>query len=416
MDEEMPGYFVLDGESYGYQYDLFKAYADARGKTLRVVEGQKASLCAELLARGEVDALTTLSGHITPGNRPSEVPIYRTSYVLLCGRKLADPILRNQSFDPISVLRGHKLLVSEGFKDSKTYNTLLDSLPVNLYVSSRNSFELIEALADGTYDFLICEQSEAQLGCAFNRQVAQVYTFSEEVPLSAVFTPLDPALKADFETWLDTYRRTPEYAMLNDLYFERGIVGELLDKGARYSAPGRISAYDELFKRVCRLEGYDWRLISAIAYQESRFNPHVVSPRGARGLMQVMPRVASQFGLSGDLADPEHNVLLALKLLGKIEKTLRFSADTPQSDRMQLMLACYNAGVGHVLDARNLARKYGADPDSWADVSAYLTLKSDPQIAGDEAVKCGIFNGRQTLAFVDKVVARYRNYCNRVEL
>lgn len=143
---------------------------------------------------------------------------------------------------------------------------------------------------------------------------------------------------------------------------------------------------------MCEKEGYDWRLISAIAYSESRFNPYVVSRKGAKGLMQVMPRVARQFGVQGDLMDPENNVLLALKVLGKIEKSLDFAPGTSSADRMKIVLACYNAGLGHVLDARSLARKYGANPDSWSDVSTYLSLKSDPEVVKDDAVKCGRFN------------------------
>ena len=66
------------------------------------------------------------------------------------------------------------------------------------YVSSCNSFDLIESVANGTYDYVICEMSEAQLGCAMIRQVEEVYRFAEPIALSAVVTPLDPALKADF--------------------------------------------------------------------------------------------------------------------------------------------------------------------------------------------------------------------------
>lgn len=84
--------------------------------------------------------------------------------------------------------------------------------------------------------------------------------------------------------------------------------------------------YDELFKEVCEREGYDWRLMSAIAYSESRFNPMLVSSKGACGLMQVMPRVARQLGFKGSVMDPASNILLAAKVLGKIEKSGSTSA------------------------------------------------------------------------------------------
>lgn len=172
--------------------------------------------------------------------------------------------------------------------------------------------------------------------------------------------------------------------------------------------------YDELFKEVCEREGYDWRLMSAIAYSESRFNPMLVSSKGACGLMQVMPRVARQLGFKGSVMDPASNILLAAKVLGKIEKSLDFSPSASEMDRLRIVLACYNGGIGHVIDARNLARKYGGDPDSWTDVSHYLTLKSDPAYAEDEIVRHGRFVGRQTLAFVDGVIDRYKTYCSSV--
>lgn len=130
--------------------------------------------------------------------------------------------------------------------------------------------------------------------------------------------------------------------------------------------------------------------------------------------MQIMPRVARQFDVQGNVMDPENNVLLAVKILGKIEKSLRFAPGTSEMDRMKIVLACYNGGIGHVTDARNLARKYGANPDSWNDVSEYLTLKSDPQYARDEVVRNGRFVGRQTLAFVRDVISRYSVYCRNV--
>ena len=191
-----------------------------------------------------------------------------------------------------------------------------------------------------------------------------------------------------------------------------------LERYQKLMAPGARLYFktddDDLFRDMCEKEGYDWRLISAIAYSESRFNPYVVSRKGAKGLMQVMPRVARQFGVQGDLMDPENNVLLALKVLGKIEKSLDFAPGTSSADRMKIVLACYNAGLGHVLDARSLARKYGADPDSWSDVSTYLSLKSDPEVVKDDAVKCGRFNSSQTLAFVNKVFSKYTTYCNNI--
>ncbi len=415
VEDRLPGYFVFGGESYGYQYDLFRAYADHLGVELHVVVGRTPSQCARMLCEGEADLAATLADHAaTEGLVP--VPIYRTSYVLLSDKKTAAQARRAEPFRLTEWLRGRKVMIAPGFKRSGAYDMLLDSLafPTELYVSSANSFESIAALGEKRYDFLICEMSEAQLGCAFQKNVGQVYRFAESVSMSALVSPLDEGLRADFEAWLARFRCSEEYAMLNYLYFEKGIVGQMTGRRWTSAEAGGISVYDDLFKKICEREGYDWRLVSAIAYSESRFNPWLVSHRGAQGLMQIMPHVARQFDVAGNVMDPENNVLLAVKVLSKIEKSLDFAPGTSADERMKIVLACYNAGIGHVMDARNLARKYGADPDSWADVSRYLTLKSDPAYAGDEAVRHGRFVGRQTLAFVDNVYDRYVRYCTSV--
>lgn len=416
MDDQMPGYFVFGGESYGYQYDLFKAYADQKGIPLEVVSHLQPAEYTEKLNRGEVDFITTLSSHLSTEEQLHSIPIYTTSYVLLGSKKRAREAQNTPHFRLASFIGESRVLMCSAFKDTHSYGMLLDSLAqAEIYVSERNSFELIEALEDGQYDYLICEMSEAQLGCAFAKGVEPLYTFAEPVALSAVVASTNASLQADFARWLNSFRNSEEYATLNYLYFEKGIVRQMIGSNGRSVVGGGISTFDHLFKRICDREGYDWRLISAIAYSESRFDPTLVSHRGAQGLMQLMPRVARQFKDSGNLMDPENNVLLALKILSKIEKSLKFSTQTPESDRIRIVLACYNGGIGHVMDARNLARKYGNNPDAWSDVSQYLTLKSKPEYAQDEVVRNGRFIGRQTLAFVDLVMRKYEIYCRNVE-
>lgn len=197
--------------------------------------------------------------------------------------------------------------------------------------------------------------------------------------------------------------------------FENGI----FSSGYSLLAEGEyvISPYDELIRSICEPEGYDWRLLSAIAYHESRFRSHLVSPRGARGLMQIMPSVARQFGVPVETAaDPTTNVWLACKLLTRIEEGLYMAYGTSDEDRLRIVLASYNSGLGHVRDARHLARYYGENPDSWEVVKHYLQLKSRPEYYRHEIVECGRFSGsRQTLAYVDDVMEHYAIYCCMAE-
>ncbi len=174
-----------------------------------------------------------------------------------------------------------------------------------------------------------------------------------------------------------------------------------------------ISAYDAIFRNISGREGHDWRLMSAIAYHESRFRSDLVSHRGARGLMQIMPSVARHFAVPAErAAEPETNVWLANKLMTSILGSLRLPAEIPERDRMSMALASYNGGIGHVKDARRLALFYGENPDSWEVVARYLMLESEPEYYGNEVVECGRFTGgRRTLAYVDDVLGRYDKYC-----
>lgn len=178
-----------------------------------------------------------------------------------------------------------------------------------------------------------------------------------------------------------------------------------------------ISSYDAMMRRIGEEEGQDWLLMSAIAYNESRFKEDLTSKQGAIGLMQIMPIVGRQFNVDKEsIADPETNIRLAGKLLRQIEKTLKMSPSVPANDRISIILACYNGGIGHVCDARRLAKSNGENHNSWEVVARYLKLKADPTVYESELVRYGKFTGsRQTEAYVREVMYRYDIYRNLVD-
>ena len=173
-----------------------------------------------------------------------------------------------------------------------------------------------------------------------------------------------------------------------------------------------ISSFDHMMRRIGEEEGQDWVLMSAIAYSESRFKTDLTSKRGAIGLMQIMPIVGRQFNVATEhIADPETNIRLASKLLKQIDKTLKIAPSTPENDRISIILACYNGGIGHVSDARRLAKSNGENHNSWEVVARYLKMKADPVIYESELVRHGKFTGsRQTEAYVREVMHRYELY------
>ena len=184
--------------------------------------------------------------------------------------------------------------------------------------------------------------------------------------------------------------------------------GSFIGSAERTEIAHTISVYDELIRSVSEEEGYDWRLMSAIAYHESRFSPDIVSKRGAAGLMQIMPAVARQFNVTGDrLLDPETNVAQVSLIIGVTSVVLASIVGCFLG-----MLAAYNGGIGHVNDARRLARSHGENPDSWETVARYLALKALPEYYEQQEVRCGRFTGgSQTRAYVRDVLKRYDRYC-----
>lgn len=175
----------------------------------------------------------------------------------------------------------------------------------------------------------------------------------------------------------------------------------------------KISKFDTLMRKVGGEMGYDWRFVSAIAYCESRFKEGLVSKRGATGLMQIMPIVARHFKVpQSHLHNTEANVRLACRLLAESESQLDIPESTPESDRLCILLASYNAGLGHVKDARRLAEAEGENPNSWAVVSKYLKLKATPAYYNRKEVKAGRFAGsKETLHFVELAMSQYAHYC-----
>jgi membrane-bound lytic murein transglycosylase F len=174
--------------------------------------------------------------------------------------------------------------------------------------------------------------------------------------------------------------------------------------------PGGISPYDQVFKQYAKEMGWDWRLLAAIAYSESGFDPNATSWMGARGLMQVMPKTARSFGVDeNDLGNPEVSIRVASKILKELDGIMR--SRTEAGDRIKFVLAAYNAGSGHVTDAIALARKYELNPRVWSEnVEQAMLWKMDPEYYNDSVCTNGYCRGTEPVDYVVKVLNCYENY------
>lgn len=165
--------------------------------------------------------------------------------------------------------------------------------------------------------------------------------------------------------------------------------------------------YIEDFKRCAPSVGWDWELLASVAYHESRFNPHTVSPGGAQGLMQLMPVTGEKFGLNDSTFFlPADNIAAGCKYIARLQHFFKDIEDV--AEQTKFVLASYNAGPAHIYDAQALARKYGADPQLWDDVEFYLGLLKQEEFYTDSVVKYGYFGGRQTIAYVRGTLRTYQ--------
>jgi membrane-bound lytic murein transglycosylase F len=169
-----------------------------------------------------------------------------------------------------------------------------------------------------------------------------------------------------------------------------------------------------MIKEIAHGYNWDWRLISAIIYHESRFNENAGSWVGAYGLMQLMPATAEAFGVE-NIENPKQNVKAGILLLNSLNN--QFLKVIPDStERVKFVLAAYNIGLGHVNDAQRLAEKYGKNPLVWENnVDLYLEKKMEEKYFKDEVVRWGYCRGEEATKFVHKVTDNYKQYMNVID-
>ncbi|SET54576.1 membrane-bound lytic murein transglycosylase F [Nitrosomonas marina] len=203
-------------------------------------------------------------------------------------------------------------------------------------------------------------------------------------------------------------------------FFERikqeGVLGQLLDSysGPYYQlSPGdiyffkkkihsRLPALKKYFMQAARITGIDWRLLAALAYQESHWNQRAKSPTGVSGIMMLTRETARRMGID-NLADTRMNILGGARYLKLLKEKL--PENVPEPDRTWMALAAYNQGYGRVIDARALARRFNLNPDLWIDLKKMLPLLNKQHYA--EEIKYGHARGDEAVTLTNSVRAYY---------
>lgn len=192
--------------------------------------------------------------------------------------------------------------------------------------------------------------------------------------------------------------------------FFRGRNTKVVDNPEQETAIELIP-FQSIFERCAPEIGWDWELLAALCYEESHFNPKAGNSSGARGLMQLMPKTAHKFGLNDStILVPDSAIKAGVKYISFLQK--RYSFINNPTEQHKFVIASYNAGPAHILDARRLAEKNGYNPYVWTDNTEFWIeqLQYD-SIAADSIVKYGVFHDPyQTINHVKKVFQRYKKY------
>ena len=162
----------------------------------------------------------------------------------------------------------------------------------------------------------------------------------------------------------------------------------------------RLPQYQRQFQVVARAYGIPWTLLAAQAYQESRWDPHAVSPTGVRGIMMLTRNTAASLGIHNRL-DPNKSIEGGARYFRMLEKQLPRHIRKP--DRIWIALAAYNVGMGHIKDAQALARRMGKNPNDWNDLKTVLPLLSEKKYY--KTLRYGYARGWEPVQYVTRIRA-----------
>ena len=403
-------YFQYKMQPMGYEYELAKDFAETNGLTLRILTAHTTEQLDSLLASGAAD----LIAYPTFINNESKRRLLfcgheqQTSQVIVQRANPGDTILTD-----VTELIGRTVHVQRGTKYDERLQHLNEELGGGIEIAyvdedSLSNEDLIERVSAGKIRYTVSDDNIARLNRTYYWNLDTRLKISFRQRSAWAVRRTSPLLAKAIDTWASDTKRRTSFAAITKRYFELSktsgnpTVPEVKD--------GHISPYDALFRKYAPLLEWDWQLLASIAYQESKFDPHVVSWAGAEGLMGIMPSTARQLGVTPhELKDPAVGIRTGVDCLRRFRQG--FSEITDPDEKIKFTLAAYNAGIGHVYDAQRLATKYGKDPTVWDDnVAEYIRLKNDPEYYNDPVCKHGYLRGQETFQYVKEIIDRYHYY------
>jgi membrane-bound lytic murein transglycosylase F len=406
-------YYILHGKPGGFQFELAKHFADFLGVELNIMVSNDIRESTEALKSGKIDILC---GDFTkiPGRFGSSIVFsnpWAYVYPVLVQR---EDHPENQVIRNIEELSGKIIHVPVGTYFKQIIMELSSELknpPVVIEISGYGSEQLIDAVAAGKINLTVADHHLANYHVGLYRHLDAEFMISGEQPLAWCMRKTSSQLREKFNIWLEEFMKTRKFKYFYHRYFINPWKKEKT-KGEFFSVKsGSISPHDEAIRKHSSEIGWDWRLVAALIYEESRFKHDLVSYGGAFGIMQMMPVTAEKFGVGPD-SSPEEHIRAGTKFLQRLDHNF-IDAVPDSTERKKFVLAAYNLGEGHVRDAIALSEKHRRNPQLWENnVEYFLIAKSQSRYYRDNVVKNGYCKGIVTSVFVKNILTRYEHYKN----
>jgi membrane-bound lytic murein transglycosylase F len=407
-------YFIYKGEEKGLEFELIKLYAKSRGFKLKInvlhqLDGFQDSLKAQEL---HLAAATFGIPKKEDSTFLMSDELYTTTEVLVRTKETLpiSKVKRNVEVPIVSNLPYMKSLFNEKIKHIKW-------IPAKAGVTKQM---LVEGVAKGKQAYAICSRNEAEILQIFYPNLVIDEVIDPKFKVALVFNGLNKKLRMDFNAWLAQHRNSSDFQWTIKKYNK--LPNEIANAMRRRNPEvfdDEISDFDKKIQARANEIGWDWRLMSALIFQESKFNPKSKSWVGALGLMQIMPRTAKQFVRFKSkkvLFNPELNLQVGSQYLAWIEKYFFKDSSIAKAEKQKFIIASYNCGMGHVADARALALKHGLDPNVWKNnVEKMILAKSQPMYYKDKVCKHGYCRGVETVQYVENILSYYNEYKRYVD-
>jgi len=303
-------------------------------------------------------------------------------------------------------LLGLRLSVIAGSSYEALLENAREELPELQWTAekSKGMEDLLLEIADGEIDATLSDSNIFKINSQFYPGLKIGFTLAESQPQAWAFSPGDDdSLVQKSRSFFKVINENGKLAEIRGRYGEKD---HDLDRVGMFQfmkqVRNRLPTLLPLFQEAANVHNMDWRLLAAMGYQESHWDPDATSRTGVRGIMMLTQRTATQLGIN-DRLDPEQSIEGGARYFLRMRK--RMPRRIVEPDRTWMALAAYNMGWGHLEDVRVLTQKQGGNPDSWQDVNENLRLLS--QEKWYRQTRYGYARGYEARQYVENIRGYY---------